>query len=108
MKNKLPLPSYECLKNDEDTDIYYPLQQQPSMDSVWGVVVFFPGPNAASLSLRVLGIVVSLKVRIQSPLFIGCMVLVTSKTLLLHSMAGRVQKGFEKKRKGNTGASKQS
>lgn len=37
----------------------------------------------------------------QSPLFIVCMALVNSKTLLTGGTAGSLQKGFEQKREGN-------
>lgn len=78
------------------------------MENVLGAVVFFPGPNAASLNLRVLWIYGFLRVLLQSPLSMGCMALVNSKPLLLCGTAGRLQKGFEQKRKGSTGASKHS
>lgn len=71
------------------------------MDSILGAVVFFPGPNAASLILRGLGISVFalflgffFKVWIQSPLFIGCTFLV-----LPCGMAGGLQKGFRREEK---------
>lgn len=82
-------------------ETYLTLYSDNSPWTVVGVKFFSQGQVLQALICEFWGFLWFLKVLLQSPRFIECMALLTSKTVLTWGTAGSLQKGFEQKREGN-------